>query len=196
MARPLRQCCAGNAKWTFPFTEKITSAVRAHRGWFVAAIVTLSVAMWVTVGALFWFVRDTVTDLPDRDGAARRRLDGAGDHAVRRQRPARVHDLQGAAHRRAAVARCRRIWCARSSPIEDQRFYDHGGVDVVRVAGAALNNLRERPRRAGRQHDHAAARASELPDARQDDPPQAEGNRRRGAARRASSRRTRSSSCI
>jgi ABC-type antimicrobial peptide transport system permease subunit len=27
--------------------------------------------------------------------------------------------------------------------IEDQRFYDHNGVDVVRVAGAALNNLRE-----------------------------------------------------
>jgi len=27
--------------------------------------------------------------------------------------------------------------------IEDQRFYDHSGVDVVRVAGAALNNLVE-----------------------------------------------------
>jgi len=28
--------------------------------------------------------------------------------------------------------------------IEDQRFYDHSGVDVVRVAGAAFNNLLER----------------------------------------------------
>ena len=27
--------------------------------------------------------------------------------------------------------------------IEDQRFYDHSGIDVVRVAGAALNNLLE-----------------------------------------------------
>jgi 1A family penicillin-binding protein len=27
--------------------------------------------------------------------------------------------------------------------IEDQRFYDHAGVDVVRIAGAALNNLAE-----------------------------------------------------
>src|SRR5690606_27698036 len=26
---------------------------------------------------------------------------------------------------------------------EDQRFYEHGGVDVVRVVGAALSNLRE-----------------------------------------------------
>ena len=31
----------------------------------------------------------------------------------------------------------------RFSPIEDQRFYDHNGIDVVRVAGAALSNLRE-----------------------------------------------------
>jgi penicillin-binding protein 1A len=27
--------------------------------------------------------------------------------------------------------------------LEDQRFYDHNGIDVVRVAGAALSNLRE-----------------------------------------------------
>lgn len=27
--------------------------------------------------------------------------------------------------------------------VEDQRFYDHGGIDVVRVAGATLNNLLE-----------------------------------------------------
>src|SRR4029453_10064267 len=27
--------------------------------------------------------------------------------------------------------------------IEDQRFYDHRGIDVVRVAGAALNNVVE-----------------------------------------------------
>src|ERR1044072_3113059 len=26
--------------------------------------------------------------------------------------------------------------------IEDQRFYDHSGVDVIRVLGAAMNNLR------------------------------------------------------
>ena len=25
--------------------------------------------------------------------------------------------------------------------IEDQRFYDHGGVDVIRIAGAAMNNV-------------------------------------------------------
>ena len=33
--------------------------------------------------------------------------------------------------------------------IEDQRFYDHGGVDVVRIAGAGLANLREGRRAQG-----------------------------------------------
>jgi penicillin-binding protein 1A len=33
--------------------------------------------------------------------------------------------------------------------IEDQRFYDHNGVDVLRVAGAAVNNLREGARSQG-----------------------------------------------
>jgi penicillin-binding protein 1A len=28
--------------------------------------------------------------------------------------------------------------------VEDQRFYEHSGVDIVRVAGAAVNNLRQR----------------------------------------------------
>src|SRR5207244_12729921 len=27
--------------------------------------------------------------------------------------------------------------------IEDQRFYNHGGLDLVRIAGAAINNLRQ-----------------------------------------------------
>src|SRR5688500_2760529 len=50
-----------------PLSEKTADVVRAHRGAFVAALVTLSVAMWVSVGALLWFVRGTVTDLPDKD---------------------------------------------------------------------------------------------------------------------------------
>ena len=33
--------------------------------------------------------------------------------------------------------------------IEDQRFYDHGGVDLVRIAGAGLANLREGRRAQG-----------------------------------------------
>ena len=33
--------------------------------------------------------------------------------------------------------------------VEDQRFYDHDGIDLVRVAGAALNNVRQGSRAQG-----------------------------------------------
>ncbi len=33
--------------------------------------------------------------------------------------------------------------------VEDQRFYDHDGIDLVRVAGAALSNVRQRSRAQG-----------------------------------------------
>ena len=44
---------------------------------------------------------------------------------------------------------CRRTSCSAIVAIEDQRFYDHGGVDVIRIAGAALNNVRRGARAQG-----------------------------------------------
>ena len=46
--------------------------------------------------------------------------------------------------------------------VEDQRFFEHGGVDVIRVAGAAWGNRAQRLGHAGGQHDHSAGGASEL----------------------------------
>ena len=48
--------------------------------------------------------------------------------------------------------------------VEDQRFFDHGGMDVISVAGAAWGNVRNGWGIAGRQHDHSASGASELSD--------------------------------
>ena len=70
---------------------------------------------------------------------------------------------------------CRLISFSAIIAIEDQRFYDHGGFDVLRTASAALSNLRRVAGRTGRQHHHAAARPSELSQARQDHSPQAAG---------------------
>ena len=124
-------------------SENIASAVRAHRGWFVAGIVTLSVAMWVTVGALFWFVRDTVTDLPDREALrdvgsmaqATTLLDVNGRHAFTIFKEQRIE---------VPLARVSPNLVRAILAVEDQRFYDHGGIDVVRVAGAAWTNVLER----------------------------------------------------
>ena len=50
--------------------------------------------------------------------------------------------------------------------VEDQRFYEHSGVDVVRVAGGGrCRTSQDGPPRRRRQHHHAAARAAELPHA-------------------------------
>ncbi len=142
MARPLRRIGAG-IKMQNPVSEKIASAIRAHRGWFVGAVVMLSVVMWVTVGALLWFVRDTVTDLPDRET-----LRGVGSMA----QSTTLLDVKG--RHAFTIFKEQRIEVplSRVSPhlvrailaVEDQRFYDHGGIDVVRVAGAAWTNVLER----------------------------------------------------
>ena len=128
---------------TTRISEKIAAAIRAHRGFFVAAMVALTVAMWVTVGGMLWFVRDTVTDLPDRET-----LRGVGSMA----QATTLLDVNG--RQAFTIFKEQRIDVpfSRISPtliqailaIEDQRFYDHGGIDVVRVAGAAWNNVLER----------------------------------------------------
>jgi penicillin-binding protein 1A len=107
----------------------------------VAALVALSVLIWTTVAASVWFAHDIATDIPD-DSALR----GVGTMA-QATTLLDVHD-----HPAFTIYREQRIEVplARVSPnlvhaiiaIEDQRFYEHGGVDVVRVLGAAFNNLR------------------------------------------------------
>ena len=75
--------------------------------------------------------------------------------------------------------------------VEDQRFYDHSGVDAIRDRRRrAAQPRRQAGARRGRQHDHAAARAAELPHSRQDLPAQAEGGHPRGPDRESSTARS------
>ena len=109
---------------------------------FVAAVVTLSLAAWVAVGASVWFIRGVVTGLPDK--TALRDIGTMAQATTLLD----VHDQPA-----FTIFREQRIDVplSRVSPhmiraivaVEDQRFYDHGGVDVIRVVGAALTNVRE-----------------------------------------------------
>ena len=122
--------------------------VRRHRHVFVAVLVVLTVAVWSTAAASAWFLRDVITGLPDI-GAIRQvgtmaqatlLLDAHDAPAFTIYQEQRIDvPLSGMSQHlvRAVVA------------IEDQRFYEHSGVDIVRVAGAALNNLREGRRAQG-----------------------------------------------
>ena len=110
--------------------------------------------------------------------AVRRRIDGARHDDRRRQGPARVHDLQGAAAPGAAVARV-------AAP--GSRDPRHRGSALLRARrhrrrsaspARRVNNVLEGRAAQGGSTHHAAARASELPHARQDDSPQDAGDRR------------------
>ena len=123
-------------------SHRLASAIRAHRQLFVGALITATVLMWSVVGVAAWFAHDVVTGLPD--GVALRGVGTMSQATTLFD----VHDRQA-----FTIFKEQRIEVPleRVSPhvvdalvaIEDQRFFDHGGVDVIRVAGAAWNNLFE-----------------------------------------------------
>ena len=109
---------------------------------------TLSVLMWGAVGAAAWLAGDVLTGLPDKEALrsvstmaqATTLLDAHDTQAFTIYREQRIEiplERMSSHLVRAVVA------------VEDQRFYDHAGVDFIRVLGAALNNLREGRRAQG-----------------------------------------------
>jgi penicillin-binding protein 1A len=128
--------------------ERVRAIVRAHPRVFLSGVVTLAVAVWLSVGTSVWFVRSILADLPDQEtlhdigtmAQSTTLLDVHGKPAftIFREQRLEVPLTEMSPHLlRAIVA------------IEDQRFYEHGGVDIVRVAGAAMSNLRQGQRAQG-----------------------------------------------
>ena len=114
---------------------------RIHRRLFVTLVVLLSLILWSAAGVSAWLVHDAVTDLPDETAIknigsmsqATTLVDIKGRHAFTIFQEQRTD---------VPLSRVSRQLVNAVIAIEDQRFYEHGGVDVVRVAGAALSNLR------------------------------------------------------
>jgi len=113
----------------------------ARRRAFAAMILAIAALAWTVAGALGWTLTTAAAGLPDDAAIAEV---GAMSHATT------IYD----AHDRPvfAIFTEQRIAVplSRVSPhliaaivaLEDQRFFDHGGVDVIRIAGAAWQNLR------------------------------------------------------
>jgi 1A family penicillin-binding protein len=124
-----------------PFIERLSGAARQHRRVFLAAVVALSLGTWTTVGAAVWYAQDVVTGLPDNTA-----LRGIGTMAQAttlldvKDRPAfTIYQEQRIDVPLSAVSK---HLVDAILAVEDQRFYDHGGVDIVRVLGAAVSNVR------------------------------------------------------
>src|SRR3954467_2192435 len=110
---------------------------------YVTDIRIYLVLFLVALAGVVWLVHDATTGLPDSS-----RLQGMGAMA----QATTLYDRND--HPAFTIFQEQRIEAPlqQISPhilhavlaIEDQRFYDHGGIDVLRIAGAALNNVRER----------------------------------------------------
>src|SRR5689334_1612640 len=117
---------------------KLVALHRTHRRLSYGVAVAMLVVTVVTVG----FVVSILRAVPDREALrnigtmaqATTILDANNQHAFTIFREQRVEVPLSRVSKRLVNA---------ILAIEDQRFYDHSGIDVVRVAGAALNNVLE-----------------------------------------------------
>jgi penicillin-binding protein 1A len=113
-----------------------------------AGLVIVALLFWSGTGALAWFSYDVTMRLPGREA-----LSGIGDMA-------QATTILDAKDRQVfTIFKEQRIEIPleRMSPnllkavisVEDQRYYEHNGVDIIRVAAAALANLKEGRRAEG-----------------------------------------------
>ena len=131
-----------------PTHARVAAVVRTHPRLFTGVLTALCLMVWVGVGATAAYVYAAVRALPDSQAVrtvgtmarATSILDVKGRHAFTIFQEQRLH-----------------VPLARMSPhlvraivaVEDQRFYEHGGFDVIRVVGAGVNNVREGRREQG-----------------------------------------------
>jgi penicillin-binding protein 1A len=126
-----------------PVHERIAAALRARPREFAAGLISITVGLWLGFGLSVGFIYAAVTGLPDSTavqtvGAMPRAttiVDVKGRHAFTIFQEQRLH---------VPLARISPHLVKAILSIEDQRFYKHGGFDVIRVVGAGLNNLQER----------------------------------------------------
>ena len=107
----------------------------------LAALVTvMAVAGFIAAGWIAWFSYDLTAGLPDRE-----EVRGLGDMAQSTtifdasDRPA--FTIFKEQRIEIPLEKVSRNLLAAVISIEDQRFFDHGGVDAIRVGGAVLRNV-------------------------------------------------------
>ena len=124
-----------------PFAERAAALIRSRRHVFAAFLGALSVLMWSAVGASAWWLKDVVSGLPSSHDVR--------EIAVMAQATT-LYDTKGRTAFTIFKEQRMPVSLDRVSPnlvkailaVEDQRFFEHRGLDVVRIAGAFLTNVR------------------------------------------------------
>ena len=103
---------------------------------------------WVTAILLAGFTWDLLSSIPDRD-TLRRVGDMAQATTLLDRQDRAVFTIFTEQRIEVPLAQMSPLLVKAIVSIEDQRFYEHQGVDTVRIAAAALTNLREGRRAQG-----------------------------------------------
>jgi 1A family penicillin-binding protein len=122
--------------------------IARHPRGFIAAMIALAVVFWTGIGATALLAHQIVDGIPDRATLSR---------VTRMARSSVFYDRLGRPAFTISKEQRFEVPLDRISPnlqnamlaIEDQRFYKHRGVDVVRMIGAVLANVREGSRAQG-----------------------------------------------
>jgi 1A family penicillin-binding protein len=125
-----------------------TRVVQRHPRVFVGAVALMSVALWVASASTLLLAREVVGGIPGRAAVAL---------ITEMARTSTLYDAKDRTAFTIFKEQRLEIPLEAMSPhlvkaiiaIEDQRFYDHEGIDVVRVVGAAFANIREGRRAQG-----------------------------------------------
>jgi penicillin-binding protein 1A len=124
-----------------PYVDRVAAVAREHRRLFVGCLVALALVTWTSVGAAVWFAQDVVTGLPD-DAALRDIGTMAQATTLLDVKDRSAFTIYQEQRIEVPLSRVSKNLINAILAVEDQRFYEHGGVDVVRVVGAAVSNLR------------------------------------------------------
>src|SRR6476469_1458478 len=133
-------------EWLAPLHVRLRRTLAGRPRLLTAAVVVLAAVALVASASLVWFAYDVTTGLPDRTAVR-----GLGDMAQA------TTILDASDHPAFTIFKEQRLEIPidRMSPnlikavisVEDQRFYEHSGVDVIRIMAAVLRNI-EQGRRA------------------------------------------------
>jgi 1A family penicillin-binding protein len=127
---------------------RVHTALAGRPRTLTALVATLAIVLFLSAGTGAWFAYDVTAGLPDReelaslgDMAQSTTIFDADDNPVFtifKEQRIEIPLERMSPHLLAAVL-----------SVEDQRFYEHSGVDAVRVVAAALRNVREGRRAEG-----------------------------------------------
>jgi penicillin-binding protein 1A len=128
--------------------DMMAGAFRGRPALTTCAVLPLAVALWTVGVSGAWFTADVTFGLPGRE-TLRTIGDLAQSTTIFDARDRRVFTIFREQRIEVPLSRVSPHMVQAVLAIEDQRFYDHRGIDIIRVGAAALANLKSGRRAQG-----------------------------------------------